>query len=217
MRPSMPWRRRLPIRASRWRKTHRKKKWRRTIPAFAKKSVSAFAFGRIVTRALAPDGWHLCAPDTSTLIHTTLGFDRTEIGDADQEARQEPYGGAQRRFRMAHLAGRYTQDVGMAANHGDRCHRYRARNLLARPSRSLERITGSSDKSQRVLACRRCPAFAPGGLKRTHAAFAQFRKRLRRPTKVCSDHEVCATALLSGVSCSAGDDRATPQSRVSAN
>ena len=56
-------------------------------------------------------------------------------------------------------------------------------NLLARPSRSLERITGSSDKSQRVLACRRCPAFAPGGLKRTHAAFAQFRKRLRRPTK----------------------------------
>jgi len=56
-------------------------------------------------------------------------------------------------------------------------------NLLARPSRSLERITGSSDKSQRLLACRRCPAFAPGGLKRTHAAFAQFRKRLRRPTK----------------------------------
>jgi len=90
-------------------------------------------------------------------------------------------------------------------------------NLLARPSRSLERITGSSDKSQRLLACRRCPAFAPGGLKQTHAAFAQFRKRLRRPTKVGSDHEVFAPALLSGVSCSAGDDRATPQSRVSAN
>src|SRR5262245_6916128 len=77
---------------------------------------------------------------------------------------------------MAHLAGRYTQDVGMAANHGDRSHGYRARNLLARPGRSRERITGSSDKSQRILACRRCPAFAPGGLKRTRAAFAQFRK-----------------------------------------
>jgi hypothetical protein len=61
--------------------------------------------------------------------------------------------------------------------------------LLARPGRSLERIAGSSDKSQCILACRRCPAFAPGGLKQTHAAFAQFRKRLRRPTKVCSHHE----------------------------
>src|SRR5215470_14552658 len=148
---------------------------------------------------------------TSTLIHTTLGFDRTEIGDADQEARQEPYGGAQRRFRMAHLAGRYTQDVGMAANHGDRSHGYRARNLLARPGRSRERITGSSDKSQRVLACRRCPAFAPGGLKRTHAAFAQFRKRLRRPTKA-------TTKFVRRHFCQAfhvrpATDRATPQSR----
>src|SRR5262249_37220593 len=77
---------------------------------------------------------------------------------------------------MAHLAARYTQDIGMAANDGDRCQGYRARNLLARPGRSRERITGSSDKSQGILACRRCPAFAPGGLKRTRAAFAQFRK-----------------------------------------
>src|SRR5262249_30492122 len=44
----------------------------------------------------------------------------------------------------------------------------------------VDRSNGSrvrAIKSQRVLACRRCPAFAPGGLKRTHAAFAQFRKR----------------------------------------
>lgn len=91
---------------------------------------------------------------------------------------------------MADLAGRYTQDIGMEANHGDRCHGYRARNLLARPGRSRERVMGSSDKSQRILACRCCPAFAPGGLKRTRAAVAQLRKRLQHPTKVGGDHEV---------------------------
>src|SRR5262249_8026990 len=47
-------------------------------------------------------------------------------------------------------------------------------NLLATPGRSRERIMGSSDKSQRISACRRCPTFAPGGLKRTGAALRSF-------------------------------------------
>src|SRR5262249_37727870 len=69
----------------------------------SRKNPSAHSpFGRIVTRALAPDGRHLCAPDTSILIHTTLGFDRTEIGDADQEARKQPHGGGSE--TVAHCA-----------------------------------------------------------------------------------------------------------------
>src|SRR5262249_54038122 len=36
----------------------------------------------------------------------------------------------------------------------------------ARARRSLEWVAGASDKSDRVLACRRCSAFASGGLKR---------------------------------------------------
>src|SRR5262249_40069378 len=62
---------------------------------------------------------------------------------------------------------------------GDRCRGYRARNLLARPGRSLERITGTGDKSQRVLACRRCPTFAPGGLKQPPALPSRSFGRLR--------------------------------------
>jgi len=42
MRPSMPWRRQLLIRASRWRNTTPFCRWHRTIPRFAKKFVSAF-------------------------------------------------------------------------------------------------------------------------------------------------------------------------------
>src|SRR5260370_14663823 len=41
MRPSMPWQRLSPTRASRWRNTTRSWKWRRTILMFARKFVSA--------------------------------------------------------------------------------------------------------------------------------------------------------------------------------
>src|SRR5262249_27921255 len=82
----------------------------------------------------------------------------------------EPYGGTQRRFRLAHLARRYTQDVAVAADDGDRRRGYRGRNLFARAGRSFEWITGARDKRQRALACRRRPAFAPRGLRSRHAA-----------------------------------------------
>src|SRR5262245_22685997 len=100
---------------------------------------------------------------------------------------------------MAHLAGRYTQDIGMAANHGDRCHTYRARNLLARPGRSRERITGSSDKSQRILACRRCPAFAPGGLKRTAPPSRTFARAAACDENSVATTKAFATPLLPSV------------------
>src|SRR5258707_12654574 len=41
MRPSMPWQRPSPTRASRWRNTTRSWKWRRTILTFARRFVSA--------------------------------------------------------------------------------------------------------------------------------------------------------------------------------
>jgi hypothetical protein len=41
MRLLMPWKRRSPTKASRWRNTTQFWKWRRTIPMFAKKFVSA--------------------------------------------------------------------------------------------------------------------------------------------------------------------------------
>src|SRR6266699_1790856 len=71
---------------------------------------------------------------------------------------------------MAHLARRYTQDVAMAADDGDRCRGHRGRNLFARAARSLEWIEGASDKSQRGLACRRRPALPPRGLNSRDAA-----------------------------------------------
>src|SRR6266404_8643891 len=107
---------------------------------------------------------------SALLITSKARIDHTEIGDADQKARSEPYGGTQRRFRLAHLARRYTQDVAVAADDGDRRRGYRGRNLFARAGRSFEWITGARDKRQRALACRRRPAFAPRGLRSRHAA-----------------------------------------------
>src|SRR5258707_10111791 len=65
---------------------------------------------------------------------------------------------------MAHLAWRYPQDLAVAAEDRDRRRGHRGRNLFARAGRSLERLTGASDKSQRVLACRRRPALPSRGL-----------------------------------------------------
>jgi hypothetical protein len=78
---------------------------------------------------------------------------------------------------MAHLARRYTQDVAMAADDGDRCRGHRGRNLFARVGRLLEWIEGASDKSQRGLACRRRPALPPCGLSSRDAASASGRFR----------------------------------------
>ena len=44
-------------------------------------------------------------------------------------------------LRMAHLAGRYTQDLAVAADDGHRRRRHRRRNLFARADRSLERVS----------------------------------------------------------------------------
>src|SRR5258708_6983924 len=65
---------------------------------------------------------------------------------------------------MAHLAWRYPQDLAVAAEDRDRRRGHRGRNLFARAGRSLERLTGASDKSQRILACRRRPALPSRGL-----------------------------------------------------
>jgi hypothetical protein len=51
-----------------------------------------------------------------------------------------------RDVRMAHLARRYTQDLAVAADDRHRRRRHRRRNLFARADRSLERVTGASDK-----------------------------------------------------------------------
>jgi hypothetical protein len=56
MRPSMPWRRQLLIRASRWRNTTPFWRWHRTIPRFAKKFVSAFVL-RPSSRSSSRCGW----------------------------------------------------------------------------------------------------------------------------------------------------------------
>src|SRR5438132_12902264 len=135
MRPSMPWQRLLPTKACQWKNTTRYCKWRRTIPTFARKFASA------------------CVLRPNSRLSSCCGRPASlptiwEIGDADQKARQEPYGGTQRRFRVAHLARRCTQDLAVAADDGDRCRRHRGRNLFARAGRSLERITGASDKRE---------------------------------------------------------------------
>jgi len=62
---------------------------------------------------------------------------------------------------MAHLARRYTQDLAVAADDGDRRRRHRRRNLFARADRSLERVTGAGDKLYRAMARRRCAALPP--------------------------------------------------------
>src|SRR5215468_8087599 len=67
---------------------------------------------------------------------------------------------------MAHLARRYTQDLAVAADDGDRRRRYRRRNLFARADRSLERVTGAGDKLYRAMAGRRCAALPPPWLSR---------------------------------------------------
>src|SRR5260370_11096805 len=103
---------------------------------------------------------------SALLITSKARIDHTEIGDADQKARSEPYGGTQRRFRMAHLARRYTQDLAVAAEDGDRRRRHRRRNLFARADRSLERVTGAGDKLYRAMARRRCAALPPPRLRR---------------------------------------------------
>jgi len=62
---------------------------------------------------------------------------------------------------MANLARRYTQDLAVAADDGDRRRRHRRRNLFARADRSLERVTGAGDKLYRAMARRRCAALPP--------------------------------------------------------
>jgi len=132
-------------------------------------------FARHVFRhATIAISWNCFCPDP--VYPEGSHFGRTEIGDADQEARSEPSGGTRRRFRMAHLARRYTQDLAMAADDGDRCRRHRGRNLFARADRSLEWVAGASDKRQRALARRRSQALPSPGLskRKPSASSVQF-------------------------------------------
>src|SRR5436190_5440539 len=98
-----------------------------------------------------PICWNCFCPDLvnsspGLLASVKLGSIIREIGDADQKTRSEPSGGTQRRFRMAYLARRYTQDLAVAADDRYRRRRHRRRNLFARADRSLERVTGESGK-----------------------------------------------------------------------
>src|SRR5262249_4046123 len=135
--------------------------------------------GAIIARF--PSGWQReqgfasrCPPVGTDFARTLvigcrirgLGSTIREICDADQKTRYEPSDGTQRRFRMAHLARRYTQDLAVAADDGDRRRRHRRRNLFARADRSLERVTGAGDKLYRAMARRRCAALPPPWLSR---------------------------------------------------
>ena len=93
--------------------------------------------------------------------------------------RYESSGGTQRRFRVAHLARRYTQDVAVAADDGNRRRGHRRQNLFARVGRSLERVAGASDKRQHAMARRRCAALPPPRLSSRHVCGeCAFRARL---------------------------------------
>ncbi len=91
--------------------------------------------------------------------------------------------GTQRRFRMAHLARRYPQDLAVAADDGDRRRGHRGQNLFARAGRSLQWVAGASDKRQRAMAHRRGAALPPSRLSSRHAASGEwtFQVRLRLP------------------------------------
>src|SRR5262245_57279702 len=83
---------------------------------------------------------------------------------------------------MAHLAWRYTQDLAVAADDGDRRCRHRRRNLFARADRSLERVTGAGDKLYRAMARRRCAALPPPWLSRRPEGKSSLRVRFRNAT-----------------------------------
>ena len=84
MRPSMPWRRRLPIRASRWRNTIRFWKWRRTIPAFAQKFISAWALRPNSCLSTCPNSGH-------SYTHPGGIGAMVQAGTAASQARVTPY------------------------------------------------------------------------------------------------------------------------------
>ena len=58
------------------------------------------------------------------------------------------------------------------ADDGDRRRGHRRRNLFARAGRSLERVTGASDKRERAMARRRCAALPPPRLSSRHVCEA---------------------------------------------
>src|SRR5215471_2187472 len=88
---------------------------------------------------------------------------------------------------MANLARRYTQDLAVAADDGDRRRRHRRRNLFARADRSLERVTGAGDKLYRAMARRRCAALPPPWLSRRPGGKSSLRVRFGNATGFVKD------------------------------